>query len=394
MRKIARKTGLISLYHYAWALGSAILYGFPGKDLVVIGVTGTKGKTTTISLLKHIFEYAGHPSAMVTSSDICIEDQCEKNLLGNSMPGRFFLQKFLARAKRAGVEYVFVEVTSEGVRFFRNYFLHFSGAVFLNLTKEHIESHGSFEKYKDAKLSFFRRAKKENSSTKFFINKNDYFSSKFLLAAGGQAFIFEKSDLESQLFGEHNKCNIGAATSVAHAFDINESLIEEATASFPGVSGRMDLVFNKDFKVFVDYAHTPDSLWAALVAGEEQAKKNILVVIGAAGGGRDRWKRKEIGKVAATFANTVVITNEDPFDEDPRAIMEEINAGALEVIEKKDHVRIIEDRKEAILFALKEAKKGDVVLVTGKGSEPWIRVKNGKKIPWSDHQIIHDFFKK
>lgn len=388
-----------SFYHLFLALWGAFLFRCPSKDICVIGVTGTKGKSTTLALLKHIFSYAGLCVARVTSTHIQIGSHVEKNMTGNSMPGRFFLQRFLYRAKKSGCAYAFIEVTSEGIAQHRHRYIHWDDAVFLGIHPEHIERHGSFEKYLFAKVSFFSYAARFSSKqVHFFAYAHDPHTHLFVDAAKPYDVSFfsdpvlhnQEVSLPNTLLGDFNRINVAAAIAVAHRHGISDEYIQKAIRSFPGLLGRMTVVSQNPVYAVVDYAHTPDSLRAVYQFLKQEKIKNthkLICVLGACGGGRDVWKRSHFGSIAGSYCDTIILTNEDPYDEDPRLIIQNIQQGVFES-SFSGQLHIIEDRAEAIGRAVSCAQSGDVLVCTGKGSEPWIRMKNGRKIPWSEVECV------
>jgi len=384
---------LFSLYHYLWALGGAVCFWFPSRQLKVIGITGTKGKSTTVALLSWVLERAGHRVASLSSVASVVADTTMPNITGNTMPGRFFIQRFLRNAVRAGCEYAIVEVTSQGVVQHRHRFISWDMAVFLDIHPEHIESHGSFDKYLSAKVSFFSYVSRhDEKNPTFFINDEDGHADAFVSASAPHpTVLFRASDVSDtspeMLGGEFNKINIAAAKAVAMHEGVGAVVIQQALSSFGGVAGRMQYVQKEPFAVVVDYAHTPDSLEAVYRSVKEGATR-LHCVLGSAGGGRDTWKRPRFGELAGRFCDTITLTNEDPFDEEPARIVAQIQEGIPP--ERQKNTRVLLDRREAIEAAIEGAREGDVVVVTGKGSEAYIRVKKGKKIPWSDERVVKE----
>ena len=396
MRRIIKL--IYSLYHYLWAFVSAVLFWFPSRRIRVIGVTGTKGKTTTVALLAHVFSCAGKQSAYLSSAFMSDGKMSVKNKTGNSMPGRFFIQQFLRRSAKAGSRYAFIEVTSQGVVQHRHKFILWAGAVFLDIHPEHIESHGSFEKYLRAKLSFFIYTRKHSPRAKFYIHKNDAHVDDFIKAAGNKKKIlfstedlFDVSDCPA-LPGDFNKINIAAVYAVAREEGILHEDIIKALSLFKGVPGRMEFVAREPFEVVVDYAHTPDSLEAVysfLRARADLRGTKLICVLGSAGGGRDTWKRPAMGKLAGDYCDEIVLTDEDPFNENPERILDMVFEG-VQKGGRYTHARVrrVLDRKEAIAKAISLAQPGDVVVCTGKGSESYIRVAGGKKIEWDERGAV------
>lgn len=405
-------------YHFLLAYLAALIYGFPSRRLMVIGVTGTKGKTTVVELLQAMLA-ANHKTASLSSLRFKIGEREFGNDLKMTMPGRFFTQKFLHRALRAGCKYAVLEVTSEGIKQFRHRFIRFDLAVMTNVAPEHLEAHGSFEKYLRAKLDLFWRLPKEGTA---IINRDDRQADRFAAATEAHTVFYGKKGIavlgkfwelkdpeldpgisfdlagqkiSSPLPGEFNLYNILAALAAGLALHLPLPKIIEAVAGVSGIPGRMELISPKSFTVVVDYAHTPDSLKAVysylktLNPKPHTLNPKLICVLGATGGGRDKWKRPEMGRIAEEFCQEVVLTNEDPYDEDPQKIIEEVALGIIQ----KTLVTNILDRKEAIRHALQRARVGDTVVITGKGAEPWMAGPRGTKIPWDDRQIVREELK-
>lgn len=393
VKKILRALGIIRAYHFLWAWFGGVLYLHPSRNLTVVGVTGTKGKTTTIELINAILREAGKKVVLSSSARFQVGGESFKNTTGNTMPGRGFLQKLMRDGVRAGCTYAVIEVVSEGVVQYRHRFIDFDVAVFIGIHPEHIESHGSFEKYLDAKLSFFRYvAKRSSKKNKYFVvNQNDLQAPQFMRAAeGGKIIRYSSYGGPIQLVGDFMRQNAGAAEAVGRVLGIDEETIQRALGNFPGVPGRMEFVQKEPFAVVVDYAHTPDSLEAVYKALKERSGGDLLCVLGSAGGGRDRWKRPKLGEIAAKHCKEIILTDEDPFDEDPQKILDDIKRG----IPDGRPAHEILDRKAAIQQAISLAKPGDTVILTGKGSEPYIRVRKGKRIPWSDRDAAREALEK
>jgi len=385
---------VFSFYHFLFAFLGALIYGFPSKKLTLIGVTGTNGKTTTTEMIASIFEKAGRKIALLNSIRFKIGEKEEINKLRMTMPGRFFIQRFLKKAVQKGCEFAILEVTSEGIKQHRHRFLDFKVAVFTNLAPEHIEAHGSFEKYREAKLKLFEATKEihviniEDENADYFLKIPAKKKITFGLEKGD--FNLKNTEIKIQIPGKFNLYNALAAFSVAKTLGIDEEIIKEVLREFKGVPGRMEEVISKPFKVIVDYAFTPNALekvYQTLTSQLTTNNSQLICVLGACGGGRDKWKRPVLGEIAAKYCDEVIVTNEDPYDEDPWKIIEQVASGA------KEKARKILDRREAIREALKLAKEGDIVVITGKGAEPSI-VEKGKKIPWDDRKVVKEEFEK
>ncbi len=412
-------------YHAGLAHLGNVLYGNPTKSLKVIGVTGTKGKSTTVYLISKIFEGAlrdlqGKPVgvAAIGSLGFKIKDKEWPNTLKMTMPGRFKLQKFFYEAKKAGCEYVVLEVTSEGIKQKRHLGINFDCAVFTNLHKEHLESHGSFENYYRAKQELFARtdnvhvlnaddknvelfSKFSSKRTIFYgIESGDMRAQNLELKSDGASFDVYGTKFDINFGGRFNILNCLAALSVAAMYGIDLPSTRTVLAGIKNIPGRMEFIQKEPFSVVVDYAHTPDSLEAVYktlknqrLTTNDQRQSKLICVLGAAGGGRDKWKRPEFGRIANEYCDEVILTNEDPYDENPEEILGQISSGFSKTQNSKLKTQKILDRREAIKTALNKAGKGDTVVITGKGSEISMAVADGEKISWSDKETVREFLK-
>ena len=399
---------LLSWYHFGLAFLSALIYSFSSKKLKVIGVTGTKGKSTVVELAGVILENAGYKVASVSSIKFKIDKKEWPNKLKMTMPGRFKLQGFLRKAVKAGCQYAILEVTSEGILQHRQKFIDFDIALFTNLSPEHIERHGSFEKYRQAKGKLFQATKNIH-----VINIDDENAEYFLQFPAKKKYTYglNKGDINNkdlqlnlQLIGNFNIYNALAAICAGMSQGVNLETSKKALEKVREIPGRMETVIEKPFKVIVDYAHTPDSLekvYQTLKTNNYKLKTaRMICVLGACGGGRDKWKRPKMGEIAAKYCDKIILTDEDPYDEDPMEIIKQVAEGAFKEISvnprryprKSASIYKILDRKEAIKKALEMAKEGDTVIITGKGCEPWMCLANGKKIPWDDKKIVREAY--
>ena len=325
------------------------------------------------------------------------------------------MQRFLRRAVKASCQYAVIEMTSEGAKFYRHKWIELDALIFTNLAPEHIESHGSYEKYRDAKLSIARSLATSKKKRKTLIaNSDDAEAPKFMAIAGvekmpfclsqakpynlapeGLSMTVAGTQITSPLSGLFNIYNMLGAIAFAQTQTIGLDTIKRALEKFRGVRGRVERItmdldpagsVKQDFTVIVDYAHTPDSL-QKLYDVFQNSKK--ICVLGNTGGGRDKWKRPAMAKIAEDNCEVIILTNEDPYDEDPQKIVEEMR----EAIVSKP-VEIIMDRREAIAEALKHASTGDTVLITGKGTDPCICGPHGTKLPWSDSKVTREELEK
>ncbi|MGM0629162.1 MAG: Mur ligase family protein [Patescibacteria group bacterium] len=396
-------------YHFLISFLGAVRYGFPSKKIFVIGITGTKGKSTTVELASAVLKTVGYQTASTSTIRFSIGNEIKENKHKMTMPGRFFIQSFLAEAVKKGCTHAVLEMTSEGAKQYRHAFVNMDTLIFLNLSPEHIESHGSYEKYKKAKLSLAYALERSNKPVKTVIANSDDKEAKEFLSVnadrkltfslndierfnedqGGISFLYNKDHIISSLRGKFNASNICAVLTLAESLGIPASAAKRAIALTEKVEGRVEEVKisnDQPFSVYVDYAHTPDSLEKLYQTFE---KEKTVCVLGSAGGGRDTWKRPEMGKIADRYCEHIILTNEDPYDEDPEKIIEEIKTG---IKEKKPETII--NRRDAIRTSFKKAsdlsreKKVSVsVLITGKGTDPYIMGPKGEKKPWSDVKV-------
>lgn len=395
-------------YHRTLAFLGALRYGFPARHLRVIAVTGTKGKTSVTELLAAILREAGEKVALSNTIHFVWDEYEERNLYKMSMPGRFFIQYFLSRAVHEKCTTAVIEMTSEGARFSRHRYTFPNALIFTNLAPEHIESHGSFDAYLAAKLKIRDELIRSPKKEKIVItNRDDEYGKLFARVpeevrarryslkdaephsefSHGIVFTFEGMSMKSPLVGRFNLSNILAAASLARELGISREVISRAVEKITKIPGRAEHIdAGQSFRVVVDYAHTAESLEALYEAFREERK---ICVLGNCGGGRDTWKRPKMAEIADRFCDEIILTNEDPYDEDPMRILEDMRPGF------HTHTpQIILDRREAIRAALARARAGDAVLITGKGTDPFIMGARGSKTEWSDAAVALEELKK
>ena len=410
LKKITPKF-LINFYHLNLAFFGALIYRWPSRKLKIIGVTGTKGKSSCVYLIGKILEEVDPQVGWISSISIKDGKTEKPNPYNMTMPGRFAIQKNLFRIAKAGGKYAVVEVTSEGVLQHRHRFIDFDTAVFTNLAPEHIEAHGSFEEYKQAKGQFFKSLDEngqmvinlDDDHADYFLN----FSAKKKIGYGlkdhqinikqvkperyqikknGLIFSLNNLEFELSLLGKFNLLNALAALAVASCYEIDLVVVKKALEKIKRINGRMEEIKQgQSFRVFVDMAHTPDSYQQVFELANDLPHQKIIAVFGATGGGRDKWKRPEMGKIAARFSDYIVITNDDPYNEDERKIAQDIAVG----FNGQVNYEIIIDRRKAIKKALEIASAEDIVLVLGKGAERVIKLKEGN-VSWDDRQVIKE----
>jgi UDP-N-acetylmuramoyl-L-alanyl-D-glutamate--2,6-diaminopimelate ligase len=393
-------------YHVTWSLLSAIRYGFPAKKLIVIGVTGTKGKSSVTEMITAVLEEAGHTVAVSSTIHFKTGKATRPNTFKMTLPGRGFIQKLLAEGVRDGATHAVIELTSESAVQYRHLFLSLNALVFTNLEKEHLESHGSIENYFQAKFKLGHALVRSGKRPRAIIaNEESEYGKRFLALPVERAIPFALADAQnleladSQTSFDYDSTRISlphpgafsarnalAAIKTAAFFSVPVPVSAKALAKLNTISGRAERIeAGQDFLAVVDYAHTPDSLIALYEAYPQRRK---VCVLGNTGGGRDTWKRPEMGRIADKYCDEVILTNEDPYDEDPHAIVNAMAAGM------KRAPTIIMDRREAIHEALARAKSGDAVLITGKGTDPYIMEASGKKTVWSDAQVVAEELRK
>jgi UDP-N-acetylmuramoyl-L-alanyl-D-glutamate--2,6-diaminopimelate ligase len=408
IRKLLPKS-VINLYHLGFAFLSALIYGFPSRKIKVIGITGTNGKSTTLNITSNIFETNGYKVAALTSIMFKIGEKEEENKLKMTMPGRFVINKFLREAVNAKCDFAFIETTSEGVAQNRHRFIDFKTAAITNLNPEHIESHGGFDNYKKAKGKFFNDVKGVH-----IINIDDKHSPYFLVFFANRIITYginsEKADIKGEnvfsnsngssfsvngvnfnlkILCDFNIYNALAAIAIATSEGISVEDCKKGIESVSQIAGRMEKVISSPFEVFVDYAFVPEAL-EKVYQFVKPGDGKLICVLGSCGGGRDKWKRPVLGGLADSYGDIIIITNEDPYDEKPEDIIDQVSVG----VKNKEKLIKIYNRREAINKAISLAKAGDVIVITGKGCEPWICWEGGRKEAWDDRRIAREEFEK
>ncbi len=392
------------LYHYALATIGTFIYRNPSKSIYVIGVTGTKGKSSTTEFVNAALEASGKKTAILSTIRFKVGDTDRPNKYKMTMPGRFFTQKFLRDAVDAKCDYAIIEMTSEGARFYRHAGIHMDALIFTGLSPEHIESHGSFDNYKKAKLRLVKqlaKSKKAKTLSIACIDENKHgFSFLVQPVTTNRSYslkdvtIIEENEEKSivsykgetitiPLPGKFNTRNTLAALILGEENNIPLPVLKEGIESLTKIRGRVEKINEgQDFTVVVDYAHTDDSLRKLYQTFKGLRK---IAVLGSTGGGRDTWKRPVLGAIADEYCDEIIITNEDPYDEDPMKIINEVASGVTH------HTpTLITDRRAAIREAFKKATTGDVVLITGKGTDPYIMGPRGSKEVWDDATVARE----
>lgn len=391
-------------YHRSLSWLGAQLYGHPSRDIKVVGITGTKGKSSVCEFVNSILESAGYKTALASTIRFKIGSESNPNKLKMTMPGRFFQQKFLRQAVDAGCDWAVLEMTSEGAKQFRQVGIHSDALIFTNIEAEHIESHGSFANYIRAKFSIGEALVASKKRPRVIIaNADDEYGPDFLgldvevaapytleygkpysTSEQGSSMTFEGVEIHSVIPGTFTVYNMLAAATFARAFGIDMSHIRAGLEATRLIPGRVEKIQEgQQFEVVVDYAHTAESLTGLYEAFKDKKK---ICVLGNTGGGRDTWKRPKMAHIAEKYCERVILTDEDPYDEDPELIVKEMADGM------QTEPTIIMDRRRAIRVALEFAKSGigDAVLITGKGTDPYIMRAHGEREEWSDASVTRE----
>ncbi|MDP2940745.1 MAG: UDP-N-acetylmuramoyl-L-alanyl-D-glutamate--2,6-diaminopimelate ligase [Candidatus Omnitrophota bacterium] len=389
---------------------AACLYGNPAKQVKAVGVTGTNGKTTVTYLIEAILQEAGRPCGVIGTINYRFQDSVLPST--NTTPGPLELQSMLAGMLKSGIQYCVMEVSSHALDQQRTAGMEFCSAVFTNLAQDHLDYHKKISDYFLAKAKLFSGLRRDavavlNSDDKFYpelrkltqakifsygIKKDARFRAKEIrFSASGTEFTLSGGErsvrLKSGLIGRHNVYNILAAAAWALAEGIGPLAIKSAVEKLVFVSGRLERINpGGNFAVFVDYAHTEDALKNILISLRQISDGRIIVVFGC-GGDRDKSKRPKMGRVVSRLADYAIITNDNPRGEEPIDIIRDIERGMI-----RDNYYVIPDRAEAIRKSLSIARRGDIVLVAGKGHESYQIVKD-KSFLFDDREVARECLK-
>ncbi len=417
VRKALPKSTVSSLenrYRLLRAKALSTRYGHPARNLRVIAVTGTNGKTTTVNYLNEILKEAGYKTAMFSTATIEVAGRAKRNDLNATVASTARMQQFFRTAKQEKVDFVIMEFPSHAIHQHKLYGVPVEMAIMTNLTQDHLDYHGTMEEYAEVKGRLFACQPKYivlNRDDAWF----DYFD-KFV--AGGQKITYGKLpdseahidkvklyrkgtevtvtidhqtrlELATNLPGEFNAYNMTAAVAAAYLLGVKLNDIVEGVANLEAVPGRFErVVEGLPYDVIVDYAHTPDGLEKLLQAARAITKNRVILVFGACGD-RDKAKRPVMGGIAACLADRIFLTDEESYNEDPKAIREMIYKGIEDARGGAMKTTEVADRREAIEKALSIATKGDTVLITGMGHEVY-RIINGEKKPWNDSDVVRE----
>ncbi len=400
---------LVEDTHSEYAHLCANWFGNPAEKLHLIGVTGTNGKTSVTYMLKSILEAAGHRVGLVGTIQNMIDDRVIE--AKNTTPDAYALNELFSEMLAAGCSYAVMEVSSHALDQRRVCDLKFEVAAFTNLTQDHLDYHKTMENYLEAKKRLFAMA--QNA----VINLDDEYSEALINGLNCNVFTYSTGNdssfsakgikyypagVEYELFGDGILRHISVSTGgkftvynsmcaavVALKAGISIDAVAEGLAALSGVKGRAEVVpTNTDYTVIIDYAHTPDGLKNILLTFKE-CEKNRLIVLFGCGGDRDRTKRPRMGSIAARYADYVVVTSDNPRTENPTAIIEDILEGMQGL---KTPMKVIENRVEAIEYALSIATSGDIIVLAGKGHETY-QILNSGTIHLDEREVIADYFK-
>lgn len=420
---------LKSLYHLLFNHLVNIITGRPSESLIVIGITGTKGKTSTVYTLYQTLIKLGLKVGLTSSVYSSNGIELSRNKIRNSMPGRGQIHRLMREAKNNGATVFIVEVTSEGLAQNRHRGIHFDSVVITNLYPEHLEAHGGFENYKKAKGLLFQSFDKSQNkiiNSKVieplaWVNQDDEYQDYYRGLTQKQVYSTGKSEqaklqmleiksdqngldfkyqdnntgenykVTTPVLGEFMGYNLLFVIGIVNWLGYEYKNINKVIANLNDIPGRMNKVATNP-TIFVDYAHIPEALekvYQTINTSFKKRSSKTIAILGSCGGGRDTWKRSPMGKVAGQMNDYVIITDEDPYDESPQAIIDEVFSGVLEAgkVENKNSWRIL-SRRDAFQKALDLATKDDIIIITGKGSETSIMRSGGVKENWNDTEEI------
>lgn len=441
-----------NIYHLFQAILANFVYGFPSREIIVVGVTGTNGKTTTCQMIAKILEESGKKVAMVSTINFKIGKKEWVNKSKFTTLNSFSVQRFIKNAVHEECQYLVLETSSHALDQYRVWGVKYKTAVITNVTREHLDYHKTIDEYRIAKYKLFLKSqvavvnldmekprdyllysiKEKYGYTKKEIDCSEFDCGQVIavkadgikLGIDGSEFFVRGQKYKLNLPGEFNVENALAAISVGMSEKINSATMSQALLSMKGVPGRIEKVPNdKGLEIIIDYALTPDSLeklysmiddvrnldcHPELVSGStdmlngsrnkfgmtksvQHDKKKIIAVFGSCGD-RDRGKRPIMGEIVDKYADYIIVTNEDPYTEDPKNIIDEVAAGIKNKKEGEGFWRIL-DRRIAIKKALQIAKRGDLVIITGKGAEETMMIGT-EMIPWNDKKVILEELKK
>ncbi len=403
-----------NLYHLAQAVLANLWYGFPSRRLTIIGVTGTDGKTTTVQLLSRIFEEAGKKVAMASTINFKLGDKEWVNTSKHTTLGSFATQKFLRQASDEQCDIVIIETASHALDQYRVWGVRYAVAVITNVTREHLDYHKTMARYRRAKKRLFDKAKVAvvnldmDSPEEFLQGKYEKtitystqessaqaLAHDIRLRLDGSTFAVDDQTFDLALPGMFNIENALAAISVGITQGVSLEVMACALAKVTGVPGRMEKITNtRGIEILIDYAVTPNALEKlyALVSEMKPYKTSRIIAVFGACGDRDRGKRPMMGAIVSSYADVIILTNEDPYFENPERIVNEISKGITGKKRGKTYFHVM-NRRKAIQKALKLAQEGDIVVITGKGAEETMAIGR-ERISWNDKRTVQEILQK
>ncbi len=404
---------LLKPYHFARAILANMIFGWPGRGMKVVMITGTNGKTTTSALLAKIFEARGEKVGVSTTAFFQVGDKFELNALNMTVTNPFAVQKNLRAMRKAKVDRVVFEQTAHGIAQYRALGVPYEAAAVTNLTQDHLDYFGNMDHYAETKARLLKKRPNLvvlNRDDEWFNFFNDYDGKKAKLTFGTDHYadckitkaVISKSgsrltfslegtrvDIKLKLIGKFNAYNALCAATIAHGLGVEPDHIKQGLEALHSVPGRMESIENKrGLKIIVDYAHAADSLEQVLHTLRDVGKGRLITVFGATGD-RDKEKRPIMGEVVARLSDVAIVTDDEPYSENPLRIREEVLVGA-EAVENGAEVIEIGDRRGAIQKALMLAKRGDIIFVAGMGSEQFRTIGDGVKEPWDEREVVRE----
>ena len=386
--------GIKNIYHLFVAIFANVIFGFPGEKLKIIGVTGTDGKTTTVYLIYHLLKNAGYKTSMVSSIGAIINDEEYETGFHVTTPSSFALQKFLRQARKRGSEYFVLEVTSHALDQNRIWGIPFKVGIITNVTPEHLDYHKSYEDYLKTKEKLVVKAEtaivnKDDVSYAYLRDLRRKKGKKNWIAYSLSENLGFDLGLSNSFSSQFNKYNALAAISLCKFLKVDKKDIKKGLEAFNLPPGRLDFIYSKDFKIVIDFAHTPNAFLQLLSFLRPLVSGRIIHVFGSAGE-RDKVKRPEMGRISSDFSNIMILTAEDPRREKVKNITNEILKGVKNPVTQ---ILKIIDRQKAIDKAIEIATPSDLILLTGKAHEKSINLGHGEE-PWDEYEAVKKALKK
>jgi UDP-N-acetylmuramoyl-L-alanyl-D-glutamate--2,6-diaminopimelate ligase len=412
---------LVLPWHYCQAFRGATKYDYPASGMKVIGVTGTNGKTTTCFMIQRMLSQAGKKTGIMTTVGYGVGRDIKPQLEHMTTVSSMQLNQRIRNIADSGAEYLVLELTSHALEQFRAFGIPIDIAVMTNVTHEHLDYHGTFRRYRDAKIRLFTSANNTHNGKKigiinaddpsaasfrraietpvtYGIDKGDARARQVKLTPSGVDYFLKydgrRLHIKTQIPGSFNVYNSLATALVGIVYGLSNDEIEKGIYDLDFVEGRMNAIDEgQDFQVLMDYAHSPDSFDKLLPEMKKTAAGRLIVLFGSAGGRRDPSKRRPMGEIAGRYADVVVLTEEDDRDTPGEQILKQIAGGAEKSGKKRDkNLFLIGNREEAIEFTLNTARKGDLVLLLGKGNEKTIERADGEH-PWNEAAVARRLLK-